>query len=49
MYISTVTHRVVVQFSGNQISAAKASELVTVVSSNTGSLPVQVKNVTTGM
>ena len=37
------------QVSGNKISAAKTSDLVTVVSSNAATLPVQVKNVAAGI
>ena len=36
------------QISGDQISAAVTSELIKVVNSNAGSLPVQVENVATG-
>ena len=48
MYMIIIVNRVVVQLSGDQISAAKASELVAVVRNNADSLPVQVKNIDTG-
>lgn len=41
-------HRVVVQVSGDQISAARASELVDVVNSNANTLSLPVKNVVAG-
>ena len=41
-------HRVVVKLSGDQISTAKASKLVSVVNNNAASLSVEVKNVVAG-
>ena len=41
-------HRVVVQLSGDQISAAKAFELVNVVNNNANALSLQVRNVVAG-
>ena len=46
--ICTVTPRVVVQLSGDQISVAKASELVSVVNNNANALSLQVRNVAAG-
>ena len=49
MHFMIITlNRVVVQLSGDQISAAKASNLVSVVNSKAGSLSLQVKNVAAG-
>ena len=41
-------HRIVVQLSGDQISAAKAFELVNVVNNNANALSLQVRNVVAG-
>ena len=48
MTMHITVHRVVVQLSGDQISAAKASELVSVVNNNASALSLQVKNVVAG-
>ena len=38
-------HRVVVQLSGDKISASKVSELISVVNDNANTLSLQVKNI----
>ena len=48
MTMHITVHRVVVQLSGDRISAAKVSELVSVVNNNANALSLQVKNVIAG-